>query len=561
MCTNTEYDLNVNVTAFGQEVGGFYEALSRGRFGSDARVSEVFQTIQTNFYRLRSEISDHLATFNDGSGVIPEDRFPAYLQTTEISSRLSTLFSSTLEQIRVHNPGIALATVDIEPLRDHTPKTVLFYYSGKGDLYIHGTDLMLLNNLGRPEALSWERQVPLRLIADNLWSTTLYVPPEKKGEYKVSCNSCWSVGPNIQLAADTIQKLETPIFKTTDLPLCIPIRVTPDNYRVCLLGQGNVRLASGELVSLSWERGIEMTPMGRSSLWRADLVPEGPVQYKICIVRPDGQITFEIGENRTMSPGDDLSYLPTFSLPEGVRVEELSLSAIQREDLPHTELDRRAALNLACRDASVGSSRAVTSAATTRSSLFTEEEIVKVHEPVILTLLDGTPIDGEAIPTDSIVKGKAKDGGWVIFQQGETGCTAGASAFLMMDRGITPDVTTLKTRTATHLEHSIVPDLQAKSLTPIKTSLRTHNTLVQLQGLIDANGPAAVRIRTGPGTAHAIVVDEISSAGVRLRDPWHGWDITITKAAFLKVWTPIITYIIETPTFNDFIIQVDRSKL
>lgn len=62
------------------------------------------------------------------------------------------------------------------------------------------------------------------------------------------------------------------------------------------------------------------------------------------------------------------------------------------------------------------------------------------------------------------------------------------------------------------------------------------SNLSELREVIMKNGSAIVSIEvTG---VHAVVVDDISQdlSKVRLRDPYHGWEITVTAEAFVKAW-------------------------
>ncbi len=126
-----------------------------------------------------------------------------------------------------------------------------------------------------------------------------------------------------------------------------------------------------------------------------------------------------------------------------------------------------------------------------------------------------------------------KHGKAIIQQQAMRGCTAAVTAMLIMDDGKKPDLSCLQGRNLGNDEDQI-KDLQNAGL---KARINSANSLSELRNLIIQNGSAIVSISGKIGN-HVIVVDEISKdlSKVRLRDPYHGWEITITSEAFLKEW-------------------------
>lgn len=121
----------------------------------------------------------------------------------------------------------------------------------------------------------------------------------------------------------------------------------------------------------------------------------------------------------------------------------------------------------------------------------------------------------------------------IIQQQATRGCTAATAAMLIMDNGRTPNLRCLKERNLGTDEDQL-RDIQAAGLTGV---INQANDLSQLRELIIRNGSAVVSVSEALG-AHVIVVDEVSEdlSQIRLRDPYHGWEITVSQGAFLKEW-------------------------
>lgn len=121
----------------------------------------------------------------------------------------------------------------------------------------------------------------------------------------------------------------------------------------------------------------------------------------------------------------------------------------------------------------------------------------------------------------------------IIQQQATRGCTAATAAMLIMDNGKKPDLKNLQCRNLGNDEDQI-RDIQNAGLKPV---INSANNLLELKNLIMKNGSAIVSI-SGKIGGHVIVVDEISKdfSMIRLRDPYHGWEITVKKDSFLKEW-------------------------
>jgi len=120
-----------------------------------------------------------------------------------------------------------------------------------------------------------------------------------------------------------------------------------------------------------------------------------------------------------------------------------------------------------------------------------------------------------------------KHGKAIIQQQATQGCTAGASAMLIMDNGKIPDLWELKMRNFS--KDKEIEDIKKAGLEPL---ISEADNLSVLRKLILDNGSAIVTLR-----CHVVVVDDISEdlSKIRLREPYHGWEITVTSEAFLKM--------------------------
>ena len=135
---------------------------------------------------------------------------------------------------------------------------------------------------------------------------------------------------------------------------------------------------------------------------------------------------------------------------------------------------------------------------------------------------------GSNIFADYTEHGKA-----IILQQGKRGCTAATAAMLIMDHGKKPDLEELRNRNLGRDEDQI-NDIEKAGLVGVIHSAKNLKTLKKL---ITNNGSAIVNVNGKIG-GHVIIVDNVSDdlSKVRVRDPYHGWEITVKSAAFLKEW-------------------------
>ncbi|USE38021.1 cysteine peptidase family C39 domain-containing protein [Endozoicomonas sp. SCSIO W0465] len=74
--------------------------------------------------------------------------------------------------------------------------------------------------------------------------------------------------------------------------------------------------------------------------------------------------------------------------------------------------------------------------------------------------------------------------------------------------------------------------LSNAGLSPFQTRFAN---LDELTSAVKQDGPAIVTVNNGMGL-HSIVVDAVTDTSVLIRDPFHGWEVEIGRAAFAKSW-------------------------
>jgi hypothetical protein len=122
----------------------------------------------------------------------------------------------------------------------------------------------------------------------------------------------------------------------------------------------------------------------------------------------------------------------------------------------------------------------------------------------------------------------------IIHQQATRGCTAGVSAMLILDNNKVPNLQTLRFRNLGD-NAVMLQDIKNAGLQGVENE--TKKDLSALRDLIIKNG-SCIAYTLGKLGAHVIVVDEVSEnlSRIRIREPYHGWEITVSKEAFLNEW-------------------------
>ncbi len=164
------------------------------------------------------------------------------------------------------------------------------------------------------------------------------------------------------------------------------------------------------------------------------------------------------------------------------------------------------------------------------SSFFKDEEIV-MHHPAVRSkvLTEGQ----DRLTVDYSETGKA-----IIQQHGTRGGVSAAAAMLIADNRGKINIAQV---IAQDNWGDITDEFKKVDLTPVKTQILRNETnrLQKIAELISKNGSVMMMVQGGHGLQQ-IIVDEISSdlKNVRLRDPYHGWEITVSSEAFDKTIPP-----------------------
>lgn len=154
---------------------------------------------------------------------------------------------------------------------------------------------------------------------------------------------------------------------------------------------------------------------------------------------------------------------------------------------------------------------------------FEDDEIQAIHHVIRTKFLEGRSIN------DKVLIKYTKNNKAIIQQQATRGCTAAVAAMLILDNGGTYGANNLRNCNLGD-DDNMIRDIQRANFTPVKTDV-AKGDLDALDQLIKQNGSAIVTVQSGIG-GHVVVVDEITSEKVRLRDPYHGWEIDVNREAF-----------------------------
>lgn len=133
-----------------------------------------------------------------------------------------------------------------------------------------------------------------------------------------------------------------------------------------------------------------------------------------------------------------------------------------------------------------------------------------------------------------------ENGKHVLLQQSHRSCVPTAVAMLVLDNGKNPNYDSLVYTDITNWE-SACKWIQEAGLKPCVTDIPKANEKRGqfLEDKIKQGGPAWVNISHPKLGGHVVVLDEVSVAKnqATIRDPYHGWMITITLDGFLS-WDP-----------------------
>ncbi|VHO03289.1 papain-like cysteine protease family protein [Candidatus Rhabdochlamydia sp. T3358] len=179
-----------------------------------------------------------------------------------------------------------------------------------------------------------------------------------------------------------------------------------------------------------------------------------------------------------------------------------------------------------------------------KCNIFEDKEIIAHHPVIRKELLEECKNlntgEEEKVYIEFTQNNKA-----IIQQQATIGCTAATAAMLIKDRGGKPDFSTLQCRNLGN-DEDIQQDIQNAGFRPMITRL-IPNSLPKLRKQLLEYGSAIVSIWDPQAGGHSIVVDEVSKnlSQVRLRDPYHGWEITVSAEVFQSRWIDLDCTVIQ----------------
>ena len=165
---------------------------------------------------------------------------------------------------------------------------------------------------------------------------------------------------------------------------------------------------------------------------------------------------------------------------------------------------------------------------------FSDKDIVHVHKSHSDTVLAEHLQVQTDIPSDDI---QVINGKHVLLQQAQRSCVPTACAMLLLDHGKIPDYSSVYlTNLATDKEQQSWLEKGGCKVckTVLKREYRDFEIIELLQFLLKKNGPGILSIDSKTIGGHAIILDKIMGDQAIIRDPCHGWMISITLSALLE---------------------------
>ncbi len=157
-----------------------------------------------------------------------------------------------------------------------------------------------------------------------------------------------------------------------------------------------------------------------------------------------------------------------------------------------------------------------------KQNLFSDDAILEVFE----VIREEEMAEGVyKVPVKYTSHGKA-----IIQQQAVRGCTAAVAAMLIIDLKGKCDLHSLY---ATNLgnRESIEREFRKAQFEPQISFIKTMKELEKIVSV----GSVMIDIVDPTLGNHEIVIDALDQTSVRLRDPWHGWAISIKRTALEQV--------------------------
>lgn len=137
--------------------------------------------------------------------------------------------------------------------------------------------------------------------------------------------------------------------------------------------------------------------------------------------------------------------------------------------------------------------------------------------------------------------GRLSDGRAVLQQVGATGCGAACTAMMLLDHGRHPDICRVVHCDKTHDDSVLVSELEEAGLNVHLSKIFypwTEQDGTELESLLTRSGPGILGVigLQGEIGGHFIILDSLSieQNTATIREPFHGWNITITAESILK---------------------------
>lgn len=121
----------------------------------------------------------------------------------------------------------------------------------------------------------------------------------------------------------------------------------------------------------------------------------------------------------------------------------------------------------------------------------------------------------------------------IIQQQNSRDATMAATAMLILEHGGFIQTHQILYPEPLHAKSDINTWIKQAGFNPVTTDI--DNNLEKLRKCVEEDGSAIVSLRSQIGS-HVVLVDEVSAdlSQVRLRDPFHGWEVTVSGESFIK---------------------------
>ncbi|MEI8300023.1 MAG: cysteine peptidase family C39 domain-containing protein [Chlamydiota bacterium] len=163
--------------------------------------------------------------------------------------------------------------------------------------------------------------------------------------------------------------------------------------------------------------------------------------------------------------------------------------------------------------------------------VFLDNEIIKVHQITrreFLSTRQELSLFSTAQTTPVYIK-YTRHAKPIIAQQSMRGCTAAAVAMLLKEHGKFMDFKVLR-QTNLAPPQRMIQWIQAQHLIPLSTKISSLN---EAAALLKTHGSIILTIR-GDFGIHTIVLDYLSANNARVRDPYHGWEVTVYRDGLEK---------------------------